>query len=145
MQDEESTPKDVLPASFTTLEERSDFWATHSSAYYEEAMEPVEVEIDLSSSKIYCPAAKDLLREVRRQERRQGVPTEPPDQPLAAGGALRLGMDCRAAVSRMDDPGDHIAIAGPTIVGQTSREGRCGKPWAHEPPLSGDSLTVEPS
>lgn len=76
MHDKESAPKDVLPENFTTLEELSDFWDTHSSADYEEVMEPVEVEIDLSSSKIYCSVAKDLLREVRRQARRQGVSTE---------------------------------------------------------------------
>jgi hypothetical protein len=76
MHDKESAPKDVLPESFTTLEELSDFWDTHSSADYEQDMEPVEAEIELSASKIYCPVAKDLLRQVRQQARRQGVSTE---------------------------------------------------------------------
>jgi len=76
MQDKKSTPKDTLPDDFSTLEEFSAFWDTHSSADYEEAMEPVDVEIDLSSSKIYCPVAKDLLRQVRREARQQGVSTE---------------------------------------------------------------------
>jgi len=76
MHDKESAPKDVLPENFATLEELSDFWDTHSSADYEEVMEPVEVEIDLSSSKVYCPVARDLLRQVRRQARQQGVSTE---------------------------------------------------------------------
>ncbi len=76
MQDKESARKDVLPESFNTLEELSDFWDTHSTADYEEVMEPVEAEIDLSSSKVYCPVARDLLREVRRQARQQGVSTE---------------------------------------------------------------------
>jgi hypothetical protein len=76
MQDKESAPKDVLPEDFHTLEELSDFWDTHSSADYEDVMEPVEVEVDLSSSKVYCPVAKDLLRRVRRQARKQGVSTE---------------------------------------------------------------------
>ena len=76
MQDKEPAPKDVLPESFTTLEELSDFWDTHSSADYEEVMEPVDAEIDLFSSKVYCPVAKDLLRQVRRQAREQGVSTE---------------------------------------------------------------------
>jgi hypothetical protein len=39
-------------------------------------MESVEVEIDLSSSKTYCPVAKDLLREVRSRAHEQGVSTE---------------------------------------------------------------------
>ena len=76
MQDKQSTPKNVLPDDFSTLEEFSAFWDTHSSADYEENMEPVEAEIDLSSSKIYCPVAKDSLRQVRREARQQGVSTE---------------------------------------------------------------------
>jgi len=75
-QDEKSGPRDPLPENFGTLEELWDFWDTHSSADYEDVMEPVEVEIDLSSSKVYCPVAKDLLRQVQRQARQQGVSTE---------------------------------------------------------------------
>jgi len=73
--DEETTPKDVLADDFSTLEELSGFWDTHSSADYEDVVEPIEVEIDLSSSKVYCPVAKDLLRQVRKQARQQGVST----------------------------------------------------------------------
>ena len=68
--------KDKLPENFGTLEELQEFWDTHSSADYEDDMEPVEVEIDLASSKVYCPVAKDLLRQVRKQARQQGVSTE---------------------------------------------------------------------
>ena len=76
MQDEKLVPSDALPENFNTLEELWGFWDTHSSADYEDDMEPVNVEIDLSSSKVYCPVAKDLLRQVRVQARRQGVSTE---------------------------------------------------------------------
>jgi hypothetical protein len=76
MRDQNRKSKDVLPESFNTLEEFSDFWDTHSTADYEEVMEPVEVEVDLASSKVYCPVAKDLLLQVRRQARAQGVSTE---------------------------------------------------------------------
>jgi len=68
--------KDVLPDDFQTLEELSDFWDNHSSADYGDDMEPVEARIDLSSGKGYCPVAKDLLRQVRRQARQHGVSTE---------------------------------------------------------------------
>jgi hypothetical protein len=67
---------DALPDNFNSLEELWEFWDTHSSADYENIMEPVEVEIDLSSSKVYCSVAKDLLRQVRAQAHRQGVSTE---------------------------------------------------------------------
>ena len=76
MSGKKSAPRDGLPDDFQTLEEVSDFWDTHSTVDYEEVMEPVDVEIDLSSSKVDCPVAKDLLRLVRRQARQQGVSTE---------------------------------------------------------------------
>ena len=76
MQDEKLAQRDTLPDNFTTLEELWGFWDTHSSAAYEDDMESVEVMIDLSSSKAYCPVAKDLFSQVRRQARRQGVSAE---------------------------------------------------------------------
>ena len=39
-------------------------------------MEPVVVEVDPSSSKVYLPVAKDLLGKLRVQARRQGVSPE---------------------------------------------------------------------
>ena len=68
--------KDPLPENFTTLEDLWDFWDTHSSADYEEFMEPVEAEIDLSSEKVYCPIAKDAMLRIRSEAKPQGVSTE---------------------------------------------------------------------
>jgi hypothetical protein len=76
MEDQDKKSKDVLPENFATLQEFSEFWDTHSTAAYEETMEPAEVEIDLASSKIYCPVAKDLLLPICQQARKQGVSTE---------------------------------------------------------------------
>jgi hypothetical protein len=76
MEDREQLSRDKLPEDFATIEELWSFWDTHSSADYEDVMEAVDVEIDLSSSKVYCPVAKDLLREVRSRARQQGVSTE---------------------------------------------------------------------
>jgi len=76
MPDKESVTNDVLPENFDTVEEMWSFWDTHSSADFEDAMEPIEVEIDLSSSRVYCPVAKDLVRQVRSRARQQGVSTE---------------------------------------------------------------------
>jgi len=69
----EIVPSNILPENFNSLEEFGEFWDTHSSAGYEELMEPVEAEIELSSSKIYCAIAKDLLLQVRTRARQQGV------------------------------------------------------------------------
>jgi uncharacterized FlaG/YvyC family protein len=63
--DKKTASKDVLPDNFSTLEELSDFWDTHSSADYEDVMEPVEVEV------------------VNRDS----------DQPLATGEASHFGID----------------------------------------------------
>ncbi len=68
--------RDTLPENFDTIETFWQFWDTHSSADYEDFMEPVEVEIDLSSSKMYCAIAKDVLVQVRTEARQQGVSTE---------------------------------------------------------------------
>ncbi len=76
MSDKESMTKDMLPENFDTVEELWSFWDTHSSADYEDVMEAVEVEVDLSTSRVYCPVAKDLVRQVRSRARQQGVSTE---------------------------------------------------------------------
>ena len=77
MQNEKDlTQSDTLPENFDSLEEFWGFWDTHSSADYEDFMETVEVDIDLSSSKMYCAIAKDVLLQVRTRARRQGVSTE---------------------------------------------------------------------
>lgn len=67
---------DTLPENFDSFATFWEFWDTHSSADYEDVMEPIEVEIELSADKMYCAIAKDLLRQVRIQARRQGVSTE---------------------------------------------------------------------
>jgi hypothetical protein len=67
---------DALPENFNTLDELWQFWDTHSAADYEDVMDAVKVDIDLSSSKMYCSVAKDILEQVRTQAQRQGVSTE---------------------------------------------------------------------
>ena len=76
MPDKQPAVQGPLPEDFATLEELWCFWDTHSSADYEDNMQDVEVELDLSSSKVYFPVAKDLLNQVRAQARRQGVSSE---------------------------------------------------------------------
>lgn len=76
MPDKKQAQQDALPNNFETLEDFWGFWDTHSSADYEDVMGEVEVEIALSSSKVYLPVAKDLLSKVRDQARRQGVSSE---------------------------------------------------------------------
>jgi len=70
------TRRDPLPKNFDTLEEFWSFWDTHSSADYEDLMEDVPVEINISSSKVYYPVAKELITHLRTHARQQGVSTE---------------------------------------------------------------------
>jgi len=68
--------QDPLPENFDSLEEFWTFWDTHSTADYEDLMEDVDVQINLSSSKIYCAVEKDLIAQLRTQARQQGVSME---------------------------------------------------------------------
>lgn len=68
--------QDILPENFESLEELEQFWDVHSTADYEDEMETVEVEVDLSSNKVYFSVAKDMLQKIRTQAQRQGVSTE---------------------------------------------------------------------
>ena len=68
--------KDVLPDNFDSVEELWEFWDTHSSADYEDEMEPVEFEIQLESNKTYLPIAKDLYPRLRVKAREQGISLE---------------------------------------------------------------------
>ena len=67
---------DVLPENFASLEEFWAFWDSHSTADYEDLMEDVDVQTDISTSRIYCAVAKDIVSQARTQARRQGVSTE---------------------------------------------------------------------
>ncbi len=76
MADNQTTQRDPLPENFETIEEFWEFWDNHSSADYEDLMEPVEFEVNLTSSKTYLSVSKDLYRSLRKRAREQGVSTE---------------------------------------------------------------------
>ncbi len=71
-----SVQRDPLPENFNSLEDFWEFWDSHSSADYEDFMEPVDVEIELSSNKVYCAIAKNVFAQIRSQAFQQGVSTE---------------------------------------------------------------------
>jgi len=68
--------RDPLPENFASIEEFWEFWDRHSSADYENSMEPVEFEIELSSTKTYLPISKALYPQIRLQARQQGISAE---------------------------------------------------------------------
>lgn len=72
----ETSQRDPLPEDFHSLESFWEFWDTHSSADYEDFIEDVVAEVDLQSSKVYCPVQKDLIKELQTHARQQGVSVE---------------------------------------------------------------------
>lgn len=69
--------REPLPDSFDSLEEAAEFWDTHSTANYEELMEEVEFDINLSTRKTYNYAiAKALITQLREKARQQGISTQ---------------------------------------------------------------------
>lgn len=65
-----------VPENFDTIEEFWAFWDTHSTADYEDLLEPVEIEVSLEGDAMYYPIAKDIVLELRRHARQQGVSTQ---------------------------------------------------------------------
>ncbi|MEZ4736820.1 MAG: CopG family antitoxin [Caldilineaceae bacterium] len=69
--------RDPIPQSFASLEEAGEFWDTHDSADYEDLMEEVAFEIDLSDKPAYHFAvAKDLAAALHDIAKQQGVSTQ---------------------------------------------------------------------
>lgn len=67
---------DPLPDQFQSLEEAGEFWDTHSSADYEEYMQPVHFEVDLKRSVKEVRLADQVWRGVREIASQQGIATE---------------------------------------------------------------------
>jgi predicted DNA binding CopG/RHH family protein len=67
---------DPLPDHFNSLEEAGDFWDTHDSTDYEEYMIPVHFEVDLKRSVHEVRVVHEVLEEVTKIARRQGLKTE---------------------------------------------------------------------
>jgi predicted DNA binding CopG/RHH family protein len=68
--------RDPLPEQFDSAEEAGEFWDTHSGADYEEYMQEAHFEIDLKQHSTEVRVSDQLLRDVRRIARQQGVATE---------------------------------------------------------------------
>jgi antitoxin component of RelBE/YafQ-DinJ toxin-antitoxin module len=67
---------DPLPDHFNSAEEAGEFWDTHSGADYEEYMIPVRFDVDLKRSAREVRIADEVIREVSKIARRQGLKTE---------------------------------------------------------------------
>ena len=64
---------DPLPEDFGSYQEAAEFWDTHSSADYEEFLEPVEVEVDIQRRHFEIEVDEEVflaLRETAKRERK---------------------------------------------------------------------------
>ena len=76
MEKNKKKKRDSLPDEFQSLEDAGEFWDTHSSVDYEEYMQPAHFEVDLKRHTTEVRVSDELLRNVRKIARRQGVATE---------------------------------------------------------------------
>ena len=53
--------KDPIPESFATEEEAGEFWDTHSTADYEEYLEPVNMTIDIKKTRYEIEVDKEIF------------------------------------------------------------------------------------
>jgi hypothetical protein len=66
-----------LPEEFASLVEAAAFWDTHSTADYEELMEEVAFEINLTGRPTYYFAvAKDMVTQLQAVAQQQGISTQ---------------------------------------------------------------------
>ena len=68
--------RDEIPEEFASLAEAGEFWDTHDSGEYEDLMTPIEIEVDVSTERVYMAIAKDVVARLRTRARQQGVSTE---------------------------------------------------------------------
>lgn len=69
--------QDPLPEEFTSLAEAGEFWDTHSTAAYEDMMQDVAFEVNLTEKPIYYFAvAKNIVAELQTIAQQQGVSTQ---------------------------------------------------------------------
>jgi len=68
--------RDPLPEQFGSPEETGEFWDTHRGADYEEYMQEAHFDVELKRRAHEVRITDQLLREVRKIARQQGVATE---------------------------------------------------------------------
>ena len=68
--------QDPIPEEFDSLEKFWAFWDSHSTADYEDQLEDIEASFNIRSEKIYCLIAQDIVKDIRKEAKRQGISTE---------------------------------------------------------------------
>lgn len=73
-----STPKkiDPIPDVFATEEEAGEFWDTHSTADYEEYLEPVEMTIDIRKRQYLIEIDEESFRTLFQHSKKTHTPVK---------------------------------------------------------------------
>ena len=62
-----------IPEEFETYEEAAEFWETHDSTNYEDVMEEVEIQVDLTKRRYLIELNKNSAELLRKNARKKGV------------------------------------------------------------------------
>ena len=62
-----------IPEEFETYEEAAEFWETHDSTDYEDVMEEVEIQVDLTKRRYLIELNKNSAELLRKNARKKGV------------------------------------------------------------------------
>ncbi len=68
--------RDPLPEHFNSIEEAGEFWDTHDSGDYEDYMQDVECEFDITRNVYRVSLDSDLYRKVNAIAHTRGVSAE---------------------------------------------------------------------
>ena len=67
---------DLIPESFTSIEEAAEFWDSHSTADYDDLMQDVHFDVDIQRRIFLVPIEGKLAKEIRAIAEKQGLALE---------------------------------------------------------------------
>ena len=63
--------RDAIPEQFSSAEEASEFWDTHSAADYWDEMETVEMEFDIQKRVFLVPVDGQIYHRIKQQAEKE--------------------------------------------------------------------------
>ncbi len=76
MNDTEHKVREPLPEAFASEEEAGEFWDTHSTADYEEYLEPVDAAIDIRNRRFEIEVDKETFFALNTYAKKANIPVK---------------------------------------------------------------------
>jgi len=76
MKDNEHEVREPLPKAFASEDEAGEFWDTHSTADYEECLEPVDTVIDIKQRRFEIEVDKETFLALNTYARKVNMPVK---------------------------------------------------------------------